>query len=282
MRARTLMFILGLCTWGQAWAWGPEGHSIIAEIAQRRLSPAATAMVTHLLGKGHSLASEASWADDIRDQRPGTYNWHFVDIPLDAKTYDARRDCRPDAARGDCVVAELDRLRNELRCAPTEVLKRDALRFAVHFVGDIHQPLHNVGDERGGNDIRVMVRIHELKCTRRCRTTHLRTNFHALWDETLISATAWSWGAYVSRLEHGWLKSPAAQGPVDGGTPAQWANQTHAAARAMWRLLPADRVVDDAYYARALPVLDRQLGLAGLRLARFLNEAYASTACPRR
>ena len=279
-RARALILVIGLCAWSQAWSWGPEGHSIVAEIAQRRLSAPAAAMVEQLLGRGHSLASEASWADDIRDARPETYKWHFVNIPLEATRYDPRRDCRYDAQGGDCVVAEIERLRSALRCAPTMALKREALRFAVHFVGDIHQPLHTVLDERGGNDIRVVVRIDELKCTPGCRTTRFRTNFHALWDQTLIAATTWSWGAYVRRLENGWLKSPEAQGAADGGSPAQWATQTHAVARTMWRMLAADRVVDDAYYARALPALDRQLGLAGIRLARFLNDAYASAACP--
>jgi hypothetical protein len=58
---------------GHAFAWGQEGHSIIAEIAQRRLTPQAAAVIEQLLGKGHSLASISSWADDIRDQRPATY-----------------------------------------------------------------------------------------------------------------------------------------------------------------------------------------------------------------
>jgi hypothetical protein len=66
---------------GQALAWGQEGHSIIAELAQHRLRPRAAAKVSRLLGPGHSLASIGSCADDVRDQRPETYNWHFVDIP---------------------------------------------------------------------------------------------------------------------------------------------------------------------------------------------------------
>src|SRR5262245_51929728 len=115
----------------QALAWGPEGHSIIAELAQRRLSPAAAAAVGRLLGPGHSLASVASWADDVRDDRPETYNWHFVDLALSEDRYDADKHCHA-SAKGDCVVAELERLKIELRCAPTDALKRDALRYAVH------------------------------------------------------------------------------------------------------------------------------------------------------
>jgi hypothetical protein len=69
----------------QALAWGQEGHSIVAEIAQRRLNPQALDRV-HTLLRGASLGSIASWADDVRGARQGTYNWHFVDIPLAADT----------------------------------------------------------------------------------------------------------------------------------------------------------------------------------------------------
>src|SRR6202049_3675076 len=73
---------------GHALAWDQEGHSIVAEIAQRRLSPAAADAVGRVLGRGHSLASVASWADDVRETAPETYNWHFVEIPLAANQFD--------------------------------------------------------------------------------------------------------------------------------------------------------------------------------------------------
>src|SRR5262245_22450148 len=92
-----------------AWGWGQEGHSIIAEVAQRRLTSSATADVARLLGNNHSLASIASWADDERDRRPETYNWHFVDIPIGSDTFDANTQCVATSA-GDCVIAELERL----------------------------------------------------------------------------------------------------------------------------------------------------------------------------
>ena len=233
-----------------ALAWGPEGHSIIAELAERRLTPRAAAEVERLLGPGRSLASVGSWADDVRDDRPETYNWHFVDLALAEDRYDAAKHCHA-SAKGDCIVAELERLKTELRCAPTDDLKRDALRYAVHFVGDIHQPLHTVGEGRGGNDIAVEVRLAGAKTCKGgpCPIMSYRSNLHRVWDGTLIKATTWSWGAYVDRLEGGWLASPEPQG-VDGGTPAQWAEETHRAARYVWEQLPESRMVDDAYYAQ--------------------------------
>ena len=256
-------------------AWGPDGHSIVAEIAQRRLTPAARAEVEMLLGPGHSLASESSWADDVRDARPETYNWHFVDIPIASETYDPARDCAP-SPKGDCVVAELERLQRTLRCGNTEA-RREALRFAVHFVGDIHQPLHTVGDARGGNDIPVTLQVHGLRCPT-CAVKSIPDNLHAAWDASLISATTWSWGAYVARLESGWLTTSEAR-DVTFGTPVDWANESHAVARDVWTWLPADHVIRDDYYAKAVPAIDRQLGRAGLRLAGFLDRAFRPGAC---
>lgn len=86
-------------------------------------------------------------------------------------------------------------------------------------------------------------------------------------------------GHLRDRLEGG-LVSPAADG-VDGGTPAQWAEETHRGARSVWEQLSDSHVVDDAYYAKVLPSLDRQLGVAGLRLAHTLNEAFGGACVAR-
>ncbi len=260
-----------------ALAWGPEGHSIVAEIAQRRLSPVAAARVEAILGKGHSLASSANWADDVRGKRPETTNWHFVDIKLADSNYDPARDCKPDP-KGDCTIAALDRLRETLRCGDAAA-RLDALRFIVHFIGDLHQPLHTVDEARGGNDIAVKVTFKGITCSKNC---DLDTNFHAAWDGAVITRSAWAWGGYVDRLESGFLATPEARDPAAAaGTPTDWLLQTHAAAVTVWNLKPANNVLDETYLGQVTPVLDRQLGLGGLRLAAYLNDAFADTsACP--
>ena len=264
---------------GSAWGWGQEGHSIIAEIAQTRLKPATAAMIAKLFHGNRSLASVASWADDIRDERPETYNWHFVDIPINVRNFNKDRDCKKDDKAGDCIVLELDRLKKDLRCAP-EKDKIEALKFTVHFIGDIHQPLHTVLEQKGGNDIKVDVFMRGLTCTANCEPTHIQSNLHAVWDTFLIEKAVWDWGAYVDRLEDGWLKSTEAMGAdIDGGTPIEWAEETHKFASTAWNLRPADNILDDRYFRDVLPILDRQLGVAGLRLAKFLNEA-ATDTCP--
>ena len=102
-------------------------------------------------------------------------------------------------------MAALERLTKDLQCASTDDQKRDALRYVVHFVGDIHQPLHTVAEARGGNDIAVEVRLSGAKTCKGgpCPAHPYRSNFHAVWDGALIRATSWSWGAYVGRLESG-------------------------------------------------------------------------------
>jgi hypothetical protein len=283
MRSFVLSAAFACAFSGQALAWGQEGHSTVAEIAQQRLSPAAAQAVQTLL-KGRSLASIASWADDERDVRPETASWHFVNIPLDVAKYDHGRDC----AKNDCIIAELGRLRNELRCATGDA-QIEALKFAVHFLGDIHQPLHTVLEKAGGNQINVDVFMRGLATCPTCTAAHTPVDFHKSWDETLIDRTVWNWGAYVERLENGWLaNSPDAKSedpktnktPITDDTFVAWAEETHRAAPTVWYLRPADDVLDDRYLRDVLPIMDRQLGVAGLRLARFLNQTFESTQCP--
>jgi hypothetical protein len=285
MKALILSMVFTCAVTGQTLAWGPEGHSIVAEIAQTRLTPQAAHMVAQLL-KGRSLASIASWADDARDKRPETNNWHFVDIPLDVDEYSEKRDCKDDAQKGDCIVKELARLRKSMSCA-TDNAQVEALKFAVHFLGDIHQPLHTVLEKTGGNDINVTVFMRGLANNPTGTPAQAPANFHAVWDANLIQKTVWAWGAYVDRLEKDWLATSAdakAEDPktnhtaIDDDTFVAWANETHKYAPTVWYARPANDVLDDRYLHDVLPTLDRQLGIAGLRLARLLNQVYES--CP--
>jgi hypothetical protein len=174
---------------------------------------------------------------------------------------------KPD---GDCIINALDRFRATLSCRASDAARREALRFAVHLIGDLHQPLHTIAEERGGNLIRVTVDIRAGKCPK-CAPNPRPDNLHAVFDSGLITNAVWNWGAYVTRLETGWLASPEAAG-ADAGTAEEWMLASHRTAAEVWPWLPEDRVIGDDYFRKVLPVVDRQLGRAGLRLARFLNE----------
>lgn len=260
-----------------SYAFGEEGHSIIAEIAQRRLDAGAQAAVSRLLGA--SMSSVASWADDVRSERPQTYNWHFVDIPIGRPTYDPAVDC-PDTGSGDCVVKELARLRSDLTCAPTADLRREALKFAIHFVGDVHQPLHTVLEKKGANGQKIAGKFHTPTCSDGCDVAQEYRNLHTMWDTGLIRFAYYDWGAYVEVLEQRILKDPAIQAQGHSIDPVEWALQTHATLNQVWSDTTQDVLtLDDEYYKKAMPVMDKQLALAGLHLAAFLNQAFATSSC---
>jgi len=281
--------VLAVASVQQAYAWGPEGHSIIAEIAQREVKPETRSAIDRILHHG-TLAAVASWADDAKFTPPWqyTYDWHFVDIPLSHDTY-APLDCKPkhDATKPDaCLISALTQLKTELACATDERTRRNLLRLVVHLIGDSAQPLHTVDDLTGGNDLMVTAAFCGLtggpSCTPPANPPTIK--FHVVWDSTLITETVFDWGAYVDRLydpQQGWLNSDQARGPDPGSdTLIGWINDTHAQAEIVWtKLLPANHVLDQDYYNKVLPILDRQLGLGGLRLARFLDAVFAPGAC---
>jgi hypothetical protein len=242
-----------------ALAWGPEGHSLVARIAEAQLTPAARARVTAILAPGQTLASIASWADEVRRSRPESANWHFIDIPIDQPHLDMSRDC----AKDDCVVAKIADLRKTLLNPATPAdQQREALMFLVHFIGDMHQPLHSSDNkDRGGNSVRVVFFDRQ-------------TNLHSVWDSGLLSRLAPAdqlfptLSAESMRRRKKWSK----------GTVEQWADQNHRAAqKVVYGRLPkvaaGTPVPLGAEYEKvAAPLILEQLEKAGARLAAVLNE----------
>lgn len=256
----------------QGWAWGPEGHAIIAQIAQRYLSPQARRRIDELIGPGVSLAWISNWADDVRQERPQTYNWHFVNIPLNVPSYNPVRDCRQDPERGDCIIAAIARLRAQLTSPHTTTQgKREALKFLVHLIADLHQPLHTIREEHGGND--RAVRFFAGPGSASVPAPRVDTNLHAVWDGGLIRHCAPGWSSYIAHLQSEWMPGRDLNA-LSKGTVIEWAEETHRAAKRILESAPANANLGERYVVRALPVLDRQLVVAGLRLARVLNEAF--------
>lgn len=245
----------------RAMAWGSEGHRIVAEIAEQYLEPNAAEQVSDLLAieNSTSLPDIANWADRIQPQRRETAAWHFVDIPVSANTFDPARDC----PEGDCVVAKIDQFATVLRdrrASPEDRL--EALKFVVHFVGDLQQPLHaSDNGDRNGNEIRVTLDGH-------------RTNLYAVWDsEILAQAIKSDERAYALRLVHD--ITPAKIAAWQAGGTIKWANESHAVAvSVIYGRLPHDAGKLPADYEQAaLPIVNDQLERAGVHLARVLNRA---------
>jgi hypothetical protein len=253
-----------LCGCLPAFGWGGEGHSLIARIAWVQLTPAVQARVSEILGPNVTIQSIASWADNIRNQRRDTGPWHYIDIPIDKPHLDMARDC----PKGDCVIAKIEDFQKVLKDAATApVPRREALMFLVHFVGDMHQPLHCAdNNDQGGNKVPV---------TFGDRGGDRPYNLHSLWDSGLLDKMPKEdvlfaeYSRDSAKHAKTWAK----------GTVEDWAEQSHKVAQKItYGKLPkvaagTPEPIDAAYEQKADPVIRLQIEKAGARLARVLNEA---------
>lgn len=250
---RQLLFVLVFVSPVHAKAFGSEGHRIVATIAEQQLSERARSEIARLLTlePGATLVSISSWADHTRE--PSTAGWHYVNLPRDADChYDAARDC-PD---GQCVVGAIERQRKVLASTESDAERLRALKYLVHFVADVHQPLHaGYADDRGGNKYQV-------------QAFGRGTNLHALWDTGLIEQSP---GA-LSAL----LAESSAAGPVtaDVSKPAQWAEESCRIVAADG-FYPSGHKIGADYLQRMVPTLKERLAVAGRRLATLLNKTLA-------
>lgn len=230
-----------------AFAWGKDGHAIVATLAQAQLSPKAKAEIEKLLAlePGATLASIASWADEQRDR--STAAWHYINFPKGSCNYDPARDC-PD---GNCVVAALTKRLEILKSAATPQEQLTALKYVVHFAGDIHQPLHaGYVDDKGGNSYQV-------------RFGDKGTNLHSLWDSGMLRAAGVEFVAATVQA------IPAKTYALE---PTKMAEESCKLVQAEG--FYPDRVVSEAYAAKYVPIMQDRLAAAGARLAWMLNLAF--------
>lgn len=253
----------------QLFAWGAKGHRVVADIAASRLTPQTKKNLKLLLGH-ETLAGTSTWPDEVRKQRDESYNWHFVSIPKDAAGFDEARDCfKPQGKHKDAAVDHhncvVDRIEIFQKVLGDESASREqrleALKWLVHFVGDLQQPLHALAEAHGGNDIKLPVfgnpQCGDYPC-----------NLHWTWDNMLLEHAGLSEKHYVRheqaliRAEH--LDQRAVGGPVD------WANESHLQAGKIMDEQPS--AVDQAYFQANIHLVDEKLALGGLRLAALLND----------
>jgi hypothetical protein len=266
-------------------AWWEQGHRLVGRVAWDHLTPVARANVKALLGT-ESLADVAAWADVYRPLVNQTFGWHFTDIPGDKTTYDRDRDCplQPGVKAGsyndkwrDCNTDRIlffEQRVADTRLDPSE--RAESLKFLVHFVGDIHQPFHATGVEKGGNGIVVTAYGHPT-CSEFTKGAYVerpnasKCNLHSVWDGYLISRRLLTDAQYLKVLEDEIKSKP----PVLGeNNPVLWTEQSKAIADAVTVAPGTD--IDEAYFQKNMPIIDRQLELGGLRLAAALNAAFTS------
>ena len=244
-----------------ALAWGKTGHRVVAAIADTQLSGLARAHVKELLGV-ESLDEAATWPDEMRSdpspfwQKTAT-PWHYV--TLNGILYD---QAPPE---GDALEA-LDRFRGTLRDPNASLAdKQLALRFIVHLVADLHQPLH-AGKccDRGGNDVKV-------------KWFGRDTNLHVVWDTLMVDDEQYSFTELAAKLQrHISNKELIYWWDIN---PRDWVSESGQIREMVYPALPKDpKVVPELSYAyvyRHQPVMERRLKQAGVRLAAYLNDIYA-------
>jgi hypothetical protein len=233
------------------YTWGGEGHQVVASLAATQLTAKARAEVDRLLAiePGETLQSISTWADEHRN--PATGPWHYVNFPRNTCTYDAARDC-PD---GHCVVGVIGKQLEVLASNAPDEARLKALKYVVHFVADVHQPLHaGYADDKGGNSYQI-------------QAFEKGSNLHAMWDSGLIKNLHEDVGALTRRL----ISKGHAPSAID-------LNVVHAAEESCKIVgtegFYPERKVGQDYVQRYTPVMEQRLTLAGTRLASLLNRLF--------
>ena len=257
---------------------------MVGEIAARYTGPKANAEILELLKNDrladgqpsgrHTLGEVANWADEIKDTDWGKRraSWHYDDVPL-CGAAEYSKYCRGGRCASAQLARQIEILGNE-RARPGQ--RNEALKWVVHLVGDIHQPLHaaNRGD-RGGNRVQVSF------FGERDNPPYGSLNLHAIWDVHMVRRLVVDRGG-----ERAIVSAPIAdadRNAWDKGSISGWIDESHRIARhTVYPLLPvaascSNKIVDvvaigEEYYSKAAPVIEIQIRKAGVRLARVLNE----------
>jgi nuclease S1 len=297
------------------WAWGCQGHQVVAFIAEKHLTPHARAMVEKILKDGpidpaldryckdapaDAMADASTWADDFRSGHPETGPWHYVDIPRGVSKFDLANLC---AESSGCVTQAIrDQLAILRAPAAGPQKKGDALRFLIHFVGDLHQPLHAItNNDQGGNCVPVAF-FADLPQLRNHDTESYAPNLHSVWDSSILERmtegkTAQQVAdeldrAFAAQAEK-WMREPAdveewpwesfrlAEAIVYGKLPmaipveapvaiSSCADDDHISTR----MLNLNEQIGQPYQDVAAPVVKEQIAKAGVRLAMLLNQLW--------
>ena len=305
-----LLCVLVLLFWpAAAQAWGCKGHQTVALIAEKHLTPETRQWVEKLLSENpidpklnrycggavrDAMADSATWADDVRGERKNG-PWHYIDIPRGSK----RGPIEPFCGAAGCVTKALSEQLAILKDKNAEAAKRaDALRYVIHFVGDLHQPLHTTTNaDEGGNCV-------PLKYFRRNAHEHNHSfspNLHSIWDTAIPERDAEGADSseYADMLDalfaadiEGWQKAGIhvedwvwegydfAESVVYGDLTPKIAIEPNVAVHSCSddnnigeRLLRQNIVAGEAYQEKAAPVAEKRIAEGGIRLAMILNDA---------
>jgi hypothetical protein len=302
------------CTPRSLRAWGCKGHQTVALIAEKHLTPEARQMVEKLLGEnpidpklkrwcGNAtpdlMADASTWPDDVRNERHNG-PWHYIDIPRGKHKGSAEEYCGTEG----CVTWAIEEQRTILKDKSADPLKRaEAIRYLIHFVGDMHQPLHVINNgDNGGNCAPVKYLHHEpLRNSQHPEREDYSPNLHQIWDTEIVERDmeVSNPHRYADELDEKFHAQTASWEAV-GIHGENWAWEVHERAEAEVydafsvripvepdvrpkgcsdnnhigkRMFEKHLVADEAYQTRAAKAAETGLAEAGVRLAMILNDA---------
>jgi hypothetical protein len=267
-----LLMLIGLAP-APAFAWSRLGHWLVGELASYQLSPATKAEVEKLLAgePDPTLGGVAYWADALRDQDPdrfkATSRWHYINAQGAGCGFEVARDC----PNGDCAVAAIEaQLKILADRSKSQAARRDALKFIVHIVGDVHQPMHagNRADS-GGNQFQISLRT-DLEPEAYARASYVNgvmgTNLHSIWDYYILAEARRTPQTYAAHLKK---RTPRIkEGKL--GTPLSWAEESCRMIDPKG-IYPNTHVMDSSYLDAQRPLAEQRVMLGAARLAALLN-----------
>ncbi|HEY1308445.1 MAG TPA: S1/P1 nuclease [Vicinamibacterales bacterium] len=283
-------------------AWGREGHRIVARIATKNVSQTTRNKLRAILGLTtdaaleNAMATAAIWPDRIDRGTTGTAKWHFINVPI-STPFSIAGHC----ANHDCVIDRIDEMRNRLQTNqngfallappdPPRAMTSQELAFLVHFVGDVHQPLHAAwnGDRGGGCVPLAKPIVHD---DGNANTTDL----HIAWDIDTVLTAMNAHGGSEQATAAALFKRFKSGAVVSQGTPVDWARESHGIARsAIYQKLgiPAYKttsgdcatgikpvLITSSYLESNVAIVEQRLMEAGIRLSNVLNEICATGGC---
>jgi len=243
-----------------AWSWDPLGHLIVARIAEREVGSKAASRLRFYLEKQGGIESAARWAGDIESERPETARWSFIHIPPAAMELDLEQQC----PAGDCVTVKLREFEGIARLGVRNREQiTEAVKFMIHLMGDLHQPLHaGYAEDEGGRNIAVALDGRQMSL------------FEA-WDSALVERLGTDDAAIADKLLQ--RITDAQRQRWREGNLKDWTWETHLlAARMAYGALPpgSPKILDDDYLEQATQVIETQFMKAGVRLAKIFDRTW--------
>jgi len=241
--------------------WGYTGHRTIGLMTENHLTPTAKAAVKELLGDT-SIADACTWADDARreSQFATTANWHFLNLPLGLNYENFKKYV--DTMKSENVYSELINSEKQLTDKNTSRQQKIyALKFLMHFVGDLHQPMHiSRAEDKGGSTIQV-------------NYNEKGTNLHSLWDTRMLEREGLTFDQLAVKFDQvsqadikKWQSDPA----------MLWIWESYQISSELYIEIEQlnKKIIDDAYYQKHMPTVQKRMQQAAIRLAGVLNRIY--------